>query len=160
MIMATVPRQQKIRIKHWWNIWGTYTEVFNAAVSWTCKIKILESAPQLANVESSIHSTSRQQSKRLVGKNKIESKTKREISPLCARHCLCSFFSFTSQTHDVPSRLPVKSHRPDFENRVANIGPFSRTNSVQYKKNHELTCEKEGSPDAGNARNRVYRRLS
>lgn len=41
------------------------------------------------------------------------------------RYCLCRRLSFTSHRHEVPSKLDVNSHRSDFENRVANMGPFS-----------------------------------
>ena len=45
--------------------------------------------------------------------------------PAWHRNCMLSFFSLTFHTQAVPSKLPVNNHRPDFENRVQNMGPFS-----------------------------------
>lgn len=47
-------------------------------------------------------------------------------------NCLWSFLSGISQRQTVPSKLADKSHLPDFENWVANIGPFS-TDRIQHR---------------------------
>lgn len=47
------------------------------------------------------------------------------FSPEWQRYCLCSRLPFTSHRQAVPSRLAERSQRPDLENLVVKMGPFS-----------------------------------
>ena len=54
----------------------------------------------------------------------------------------------------MPSRLAVKSHSPDFENLVANIGPFSpETDGLAISNDRVI----DRPPHAANARNIIPR---